>query len=211
MKERVGESRRLDFGKINRFRRHGVAFLIGILLFAVGYKCFLLPSGSMPGGVSGVAGTLYVRFGIPAWFMMLLLNTPLVVAAYRQQGKTVALLSLVGATATSLATALPLVPMETRSSFLSAALGGAFAGCGTGILLRIRVTTGGTDLAAYLLTKALGLSVGMWAVILDTGVVLFSAILLRSFVAVARSAIAILFFAFLLDFVQKSTLKYLRF
>ena len=188
----------------------GILFAIGVLLFAVGYTCFLLPSAVIPGGVSGIAGALHVRFGIPAWCVILLLNVPLVCAAYRWRGREVALLSLVGAVGTGAASALPFVPFLLSSPYLSAAIGGALIGCGTGFLLRIRVTTGGTDLAAYLLSKSAGLSVGVWSAILDTGVVILAAVLLRNPFAVLHSAATVLFFAFFLDFTQKSLFKYLR-
>ena len=210
MKKSRGGQKTFGHEKRMRVIYGGILFAIGALLFAVGYTCFLLPSAVIPGGVSGIAGALHVRFGIPAWCVILLLNTPLVCAAYRLRGRKVALLSLVGAAGTGAASALPLVPFLLHSPYLSAAIGGALIGGGTGFLLRMRVTTGGTDLAAYLISKKVGLSVGIWSAILDTGVVVFAAVLLRNPFAVLHSATAVLFFAFFLDFTQKSLFKYLR-
>src|SRR5687768_18608743 len=80
--------------------------LLGILSAGLGLKGFLLPSGFIDGGVTGVSLLLASVTGPPLAFWLPVINVPFVFLAYRHLGLTFAIRSAlaIGALALVLAT-----------------------------------------------------------------------------------------------------------
>jgi uncharacterized membrane-anchored protein YitT (DUF2179 family) len=92
-----------------------------------------------------------------------------------------------------------LAPMQNQISLpilVSALMGGIFGGLGVGLMLRYETSTGGTELLAYFLAKALSLNIGIMILILDGLVVIagFNVLGLQSFF---YSVLTILTFGFM--------------
>jgi len=178
------------------------ALLFGAAVYAVGFTAFLLPNTVLLGGATGFATVLRLLFGLPVGVMTVLLNLPLLLIAYAMLGRGAVLRSVLGVLALSLfLDLLAWLPPMTEERLIAAVLGGAMTGVGSAIQLSHGFTSGGSDLAAYLLHHRLKrLSTGTLVSLIDGGIVLASALLLSDLAALPFSVLAILSYSFSLDF-----------
>jgi uncharacterized membrane-anchored protein YitT (DUF2179 family) len=160
---------------------------------------FLIPYKLAPGGVSGLSTVLYYVFNgtIPVGILMLILNVPLFIIGYKSKGRSFFFRSLFGAVTLSLmidSTAILLSriinehfitydnSMADPDLLLYALMGGGIMGFGLAIVLREDATTGGTDLISSVLHKLFPrFSVGQHLLLMDGLVIIFAAIVFKSF------------------------------
>lgn len=185
-------------------REEALPLLAGSGMFGLGYSLFLTPGNVVLGGAGGVAITLRHFVPLPVGVWIFLLNLPLLAAAARIAGMRGMTRTVIGVLASSVATDLfALFPAATEDPLLGAAFGGALIGVGGGILLPRGFTTGGTDLAAWLWNqKNPRRKIGTLILYMDTSIVLGSAIILRNFVGVLHSGVAIAMFTVTLEAVM---------
>ena len=132
--------------------------LLGTVLVGLPIAVFTVPNDIAPGGVSGLATALAhltPPISVGAW--ALLLNIPLLLACWKQMGLRSLVMTLVASVLLSGFIDLfgLLLPGYTNNPLLAAVAGGAISGFGIGLLFLRGISTGGTDLAALLLKKAL--------------------------------------------------------
>jgi uncharacterized membrane-anchored protein YitT (DUF2179 family) len=152
--------------------------VVGSAIVALAFNLFLLPNRIASGGVSGISTIIYDMFAITPAFTQWALNIPLFIAGvillggFKYGAKT-----LVGTIF------LPLVVFFSRNlepatldPLLGALFGGIGVGLGLGIVFRSNSSTGGTDLAAQIIHKYTGLSLGACIFIIDGLIVASSAI-----------------------------------
>lgn len=152
--------------------------LIGSAIVALAFNLFLRPNQIASGGVSGFSIIVESILGITPAFTQWALNIPLFFAGiillggFKYGAKT-----LVGTIF------LPWVVFITRyiepatqDPLLGALFGGIGVGIGLGIVFRSNSSTGGTDLAAQIIHKYTGFSLGGCVFIIDGLIVLTSAI-----------------------------------
>jgi uncharacterized membrane-anchored protein YitT (DUF2179 family) len=128
--------------------------------------------------VSGIAIVFYHLWGWPVALTMLALNLPLFLACLWTFGPRFGAKTLFGTTFISIMvqfwdSGVNLLPL-TKDPLLASFYGGVIAGVGIGIAFRFRGTTGGTDLAAQLLNRFSGISVGHSLLLFDGSVILFA-------------------------------------
>lgn len=177
--------------RANRWLMHSGVLLASSVLFALGMNMFLLPGGIIFGGFTGIATILYRLFGLPTGTVIALLNVPLLVLSWRQNGARSTLKTLVAILATSAAIdSMLFFPTSVTDPLLCAVFGGCAIGLGVGLLLRFGYTTGGTDLIAYLLRgKIPNLSTGKLILAMDALVTLAGALVTRELSVVFYSVI----------------------
>lgn len=168
--------------------------LAGSLLVAFAIAVFTVPNDIAPGGVSGMATALASITPIRVGVWTLLLNVPLLLAAWRALGPR-------ALTMTLLATVMlsvfidgidTLLPGYTNNPLLAAVFGGAVSGLGVGILFLRGISTGGTDLAALLLRRVFpNVPTGTLLLLVDAGVVVFAVCIFRDIEVALYSAITI--------------------
>lgn len=168
--------------------------LAGSLLVAFAIAVFTVPNDIAPGGVSGMATALASVTPIRVGVWTLLLNVPLLLAAWRALGPR-------ALTMTLLATVMlsvfidgidTLLPGYTNNPLLAAVFGGAVSGLGVGILFLRGISTGGTDLAALLLRRVFpNVPTGTLLLLVDAGVVVFAVCIFRDIEVALYSAITI--------------------
>ena len=169
-----------------------VLIFLGCALMTFGMNLFLIPFKLAPGGVSGLATVLhYVSGGLfPVGILMLAMNIPLFLLAWKSKGRGFMLRSLFGTIVLSLQIDLTApfanrllqewfvaldVTMATPDLLLNALAGGLIMGVGLAVVLREDATTGGTDMAASILRRFFPhLSIGTFLMALDAMVVLFA-------------------------------------
>lgn len=154
-----------------------VYIIIGASIIAVGFNVFLLPNEVASGGVSGISTILKGLFDWKPGFVQYAFNIPLFIAGVIFLGKQFGARSLVGTLT------LPLFVILTSSwepatlnPLLGALFGGISVGIGLGIVFRGNASTGGTDLAAQIIAKYTGYSLGTSVMLIDGLIVLSAAL-----------------------------------
>ena len=126
--------------------------VFGVLLMTVSYNMFLVPARIAPGGVSGAATIIYYLTGAPIGAVSLAMNLPLFLLGWKQEGRGFILRTLIATMLLSLTLDVIPLPRITEDVMLSALFGGVFLGAGLGLVVLGDATTGGTDLAAKMIS-----------------------------------------------------------
>jgi len=154
-----------------------IYIIIGAAIIAIGFNVFLLPNEVASGGVSGISTILKGVFNWNPGIVQYAFNIPLFITGVIFLGKQFGARSLVGTLT------LPLFVLLTASwepatlnPLLGALFGGISVGVGLGIVFRGRASTGGTDLAAQIITKYSGLTLGTSVMLIDGLIVLSAAL-----------------------------------
>jgi uncharacterized membrane-anchored protein YitT (DUF2179 family) len=123
---------------------------------AAAVDMFLAPNRVVAAGVTGIAQLFQYLWGWPIGLSTLALNVPLLVAAVRWGGgvkvlfRTIYCVVVMSAGIDLLA---PILPKIVGDPLIYTIFGGLLDGIGVGLVLRVRGTTGGTDILAQLLYK----------------------------------------------------------
>lgn len=153
--------------------------LVGAFIIAASFNLFLVPNGIASGGVSGLSIIVKQSLGIQPAFTQWTINIPLFFAGLWLLGKRFALKTLLGSFMLPLFVLLTADwPPPTSNPLLAAVYGGVGVGIGLGLVFRGRGSTGGTDLAAQILHKYTGLSLGITVVCFDGLVIILAGILI---------------------------------
>ena len=131
-----------------------VLIVLGILSAGMGLKGFLLSSGFIDGGVTGISMLLSDVLGRPLAILIFVFNLPFIALGYRQIGKTFALKSALAIAGLSLCLAFVSYPDVTPDPLLTAVFGGIFIGAGIGLAIRGGAVLDGTEVAALLVSKS---------------------------------------------------------
>lgn len=157
--------------------RDYVYVIIGAAIIAIAFNVFLLPNQIASGGVSGISTLLQSVFGWKPGIVQYAFNIPLFIAGIIFLGSQFGLKSFVGTlTLPAVVLATSNVEPWTMDPLLGAIFGGISVGLGLGIVFRGGASTGGTDLAAQIITKYTGFSLGTSVLMID-GLIVFSAAL----------------------------------
>lgn len=158
-------------------------FGVGSLLYAVSVNVFTSPNHIAPGGLTGIATVLHYLIGTPIGTVILILNIPLLLAAWKVLGLHFVL-------KTGIATVLVSVVMDTSVLFLkpyqgdtllAALYGGVLSGVGLSCFFLRGATTGGTDIAGRLIQRRFPhMAIGRLLLIMDVFVVIFAVICYRN-------------------------------
>ncbi|MDQ0157113.1 YitT family protein [Robertmurraya andreesenii] len=151
--------------------------LLGSAIIALVFNVFLLPNRVASGGVSGISTITAAVFGWEPAYVQWAFNIPLFIAGVLLLGRQFGIKTLVGTVF------LPFVVFLTKEldpwthdPLLASLFGGIGIGLGLGIVFRGKASTGGTDLAAQIINKYTGLSLGTCVAIIDGLIVLTAAI-----------------------------------
>jgi len=184
--------------------KDAAAVAAGSILFALAFALFFSPCGIVLGGAGGLAVTLHRLFSLPVGTGILLINLPLLflslfITRVRGLART-----LIGVISTSVCTdLLSFLPAASREPMLAAVFGGLLMGISCAVLLPRGYTTGGTDLAAYMICRKFPrLRMSTVILSLDSLIVISSAALLQDFSGIFTSAAAIIACIFSLNFVS---------
>ncbi|MBB5440008.1 MULTISPECIES: YitT family protein [Pedobacter] len=149
-------------------------FLItcGIVSACFGLKSFLLPSGFIDGGVTGISLLISNITGLKLSYLIVVINIPFVILGYRQIGKVFAIKTSVAIAL--LAILLIVAPFKsiTHDPLLIAFFGGLFLGGGIGLAMRGGCVIDGTEVLALYISKKSTLTVGN--IILILNILIFS-------------------------------------
>ena len=168
--------------------------VLGSALVALAVAVFTVPNDIAPGGVSGLATALAYITPISVGVWALLLNVPLMLAAWRLLGPRPLAMTLLATVLLSFFIDFftYVLPGYTNNNLLAAVAGGVLSGLGVGVLFLRGISTGGTDLAALLLKKPFpNVPNGIMLLLIDASVVAVAVLIFRDIEVALYSAIAI--------------------
>ncbi|HZG78583.1 MAG TPA: YitT family protein [Paenibacillus sp.] len=147
--------------------------LIGAFLIATTFNVLLLPNSIASGGTSGISVLVNKLFGVTPAITQWALNVPLFALGVWLLGRRFGVKTAVGTALMPLFVLLTSgwAPL-TDNPLLAAIFGGLGVGAGLGIVFRGRGSTGGLDVAAQIVAKYTGLSLGLSVATLDGLVIL---------------------------------------
>jgi uncharacterized membrane-anchored protein YitT (DUF2179 family) len=154
--------------------------ILGIFSAALGLDGFLMSSGFIDGGVTGVSMLLSklmvhgfsLKFS-PLPILIFVINIPFIALGYRQVGRAFAIRSALSILGLSVVLALVHFPDVVHDDkLLTAVFGGFFIGAGIGLAIRGGAVLDGTEIAALLISKRNSM-VHVGDVILALNIVIF--------------------------------------
>ena len=135
-----------------------LGMIIGCILASIGINMFFSPYTIAPGGLSGLSVVLSKISGLSVSAIMLIMGIPLIIFSIKILGKKDALKTLIGmlllSTCLKLTSSFSQITV-TNDVLLSAITGAILLGLGLGIIFRVDGSTGGTDLIALMVNKAI--------------------------------------------------------
>ena len=167
---------------------------VGTALVGFALSMFTVPNDIAPGGVSGLATALaYITpIRVSAWTLMM--NIPLMIAAWRKLGPRAIFFTLIATLLLSFFIEIGdrFLPKYCSDTLVASLMGGVVSGLGMGMLFIRGISTGGTDLLALILKKLLpNLPTGTLLMFVDATVVVIATLIFRDFDVAIYSAITI--------------------
>lgn len=136
---------------------------LGSLFCAVAINGFLAPNHLLSGGVGGMSIILNYLFNINIGLVVLIINIPLFLGAYKKLDKDFIIYSLIAMIIYSSIIGLTVNIHEyirVDDLMLSSIFGGVLNGIGMGITFRSKASQGGTDIVAALIKKKWDINLG---------------------------------------------------
>lgn len=154
-----------------------ILLIVGSLIMAASFNSFLNPNRIATGGVSGISTILQEVTKINPAYTQWALNIPILLLALWLLGKKFGIKAIVGSVIFPFCVLITSqLGVPTHNPLLAAVYGGIGVGLGLGIVFKGRGSTGGLGLAAQLLHKYSGLSLGLSVAIFDGIVIISSAL-----------------------------------
>lgn len=181
--------------------------IFGAFLLAQSFNLFFLPNEIAPGGMSGLSSIIHFVTGLPLGLLYFILNIPLFIIAWKQNGRKFVFKTLIATLATTLFMDVICLPPTVISALpndrlLAAVYGGLLMGTGVGIVIRAGATTGGTDILAVWVHKYFSSISIAWAMFFFDVIVVTLAGILLSPASALYAIIALFISAKMTDFLQ---------
>lgn len=166
--------------------------IIGCLLVGVSFSFLTYPNNIVSGGLTGIGQILNLLTGLPVGAMVIAMNVPLFLAAWKKFGLRFIIYSLIGMVGSSLA--IDFFSMFhvvlTGDVLLAAVYGGLVKGLGYGLIFISGGTSGGTDILSRMVRRKYShIQLGNISLALDATVVAAFAIIFRRFDAAMYTVI----------------------
>ena len=148
--------------------------LLGCVLVGVSFSFLTYPNSIVSGGLTGIAQILNLLTGLPVGVMIIVMNIPLFLGAWKQFGLRFIIYSLVGMVGSSVAIDFfNLFHVALTDDILLAAVyGGLLKGLGYGLVFSTGGTSGGTDILSRMLRRKFAyIQLGNISLALDATVV----------------------------------------
>lgn len=130
--------------------------VIGALIYSVGTQSFIVPANIAPGGAVGIALMINFVTSLPVGRMTLMVNLPLLILAWFYLSRRFAIRTAIACGICSIIldyVIAPICPVYMGDRLMSSLYGGILVGIGMAFIFLSGSTTGGSDVAGYLLQK----------------------------------------------------------
>ena len=188
-----------------KWLRGYLGIVLGTVITALALNMFLIPNKVAAGGTSGLATVLHHTFGLPVGLTMLAMDIPMFLLSVKLLGARFGVNTLLGAGVLALTIDLTAayVPLLTRDLLLNSLYGGVLSGIGMGIVFKFKGTTAGTDLAAAIINKLTGISVGKALLTVDLFVIALAGVVFGSAELALYGIISLFITTQIIDLVQE--------
>lgn len=155
-------AKRLRHLRINLRRglKDALFSLLGVFSAAFALEGFLLPNGFLDGGATGIALLVNRFVAIEFAAILIMINIPFLLIAYKLIGRAFALRATGSIVALALITWQVDFPEVTHDKLLVAAFGGFFMGAGIGLAVRGGSVLDGTEVLGLALGRRIGITIG---------------------------------------------------
>ncbi len=160
-----------------------IIITLGSILYAISVVVFTSPNNIAPGGITGISIVLNHLFSLPVGVLILTLNFPLFIISIKYFGIGFLFKTIYATVASSIFidTLSPILPSFKGEGLLTALYGGVISGIGLSLVFLRGGTTGGTDIASRIIKRYFpSVSLGRIILIIDSIVIIFSAVAFRS-------------------------------
>ncbi len=168
--------------------------LLGLLIYSVGFTCFMLPYDITSGGVSGISALIFYATNFHANYSYFIINMGLLVVALYYMGWKYSLRTIVATVLVSLAIGViqelitvtdadgnqQLMQLIGDQKFMACAIGGLMEGMGLALVFLAGGSTGGTDIIASCVNKYWNISLGRLMLYLDIVIISCSYLIFHS-------------------------------
>lgn len=190
--------------KKHRLRAHLIdagSVIAGSALYAASFNIFLGPNEIAPGGLTGLSMIINRWLPLPVGALIIALNVPLFLGAWRLAGKEFLLKSLAGMLVSSaFIDLLAFLPRYSSDRLLAAIYGGVVMGAGLGLIMLRGATTGGSEIAGKLLRFAFPhVPIGRMVMAVDLIVIALAAAVFRDVNAALYAAVSLYVCTIVLD------------
>ncbi len=160
-----------------RFLRTLPWILLGNTVYALGIVMFVLPSGLITGGTTGLALSAEYFLHIPVSLFVFLMNLCMFLLGAAVLGMKFALTTMVSSfyypVILGILQNIPGISQMTTDPMLSSVFGGLMIGFGIGSVIRAGASTGGMDIPPLILKKKFGLPVSVMLYVFDVTILVF--------------------------------------
>ncbi len=191
--------------RINKLQKEIKSYLIisiGLLIMAIGWTAFLIPSKIIGGGLTGLATTIYYLSDIPVGITVFILNMILILFSMKNIGASFGIKTIFGVTALSIFLGIfqKLIKASPVSDlFMASIIGGILIGVGIGIAFSQGGSTGGTDIIAKIINKYRNISPGKVILISDVFIISSSYIVFNSIEKIVYGLVVMAVVAYTVD------------
>lgn len=172
-KYKIARNKRDLLASIKRNIKDVILITVGIFSASFGFKGFLLTNHFIDGGVTGISLLVSALTNIPLYLLIICINIPFIILAYKILGKTFAIKTMLAICGLAICLATIKFPDVTKDNLLVAVFGGFFLGAGIGLSVRGGAVLDGTEVLAIYLSKKIGTTIG--DIIIAINIIIFLA------------------------------------
>lgn len=150
---------------MSKVAKETILIIIGNLLLALGITAFMIPSGLITGGATGIALVVKYFTKIDVSITVYAINIIMFILGYKVFGKKFAkgtlLSTIIFPTFLTIFSKIPALHNLTSDTLLSTIYAGILVGVGMGLVLREGASTGGMDIPPLIANKKTGISIAV--------------------------------------------------
>ena len=183
--------------------RSHIIITVAIIISAIGWTGFLIPSNMLGGGVTGLATIIYWVTGLPTGISIFALNAILILIAFRSLGRRFALSTIYSVIVTSvvfyiLQEYVFLAPI-IEDRFLSAVLGAGLNGFACAFIFLEGSSTGGTDIIVMMINKYRNITLGRLTLFINVAIISCSYFVFRDLELLIYSYVGLMVTSYTMD------------
>ncbi|MBB5887400.1 YitT family protein [Lactovum miscens] len=174
----------LKYFDLGRFIEKSSAAVVYGILSALALNFFLQPGEVYSSGVTGISQIIFTLFSrtfggtlLPISVIIWVLNLPLLIMAWFTIGRKFTIYTFMSITLSSIFIQLMPSWALTKDPIMNSIFGGVLMGIGIGYVMRLGISSGGTDIVALTIRKKTGMSVGYLSTVVNGVVILTAGIL----------------------------------
>ncbi len=180
-----------------------IIITVAIIISAIGWTGFLIPSNMLGGGVTGLSTIIYWVTGLPTGISIFALNAILILIAFRSLGRRFALSTIYSVIVTSvvfyiLQEYVFLAPI-IEDRFLSAVLGAGLNGVACAFIFLEGSSTGGTDIIVMMINKYRNITLGRLTLFINVAIISCSYFVFRDLELLIYSYVGLMVTSYTMD------------